>query len=186
MHPFRRSRGRFVASFAAEEAALLIDLLAQLAQLLGQRENESGSAEPDELVALTGIRPGPAAPPADPALARLLPDFVTGDGELSAGLRQLREPGIVAVKLQAVGIMVDDIPTSGGRVSLTDAAANQWLTTLNDLRLVLGVRIDVTEDSDPPASVQADPQGPAAAAFGIYQWLSYIQDSLVTALLGEL
>ena len=186
MRPFRLTRGRFVGSFSAEETGLLIDLLAQLAQLLGQRENESMSGQPDELVALTGMRPGPAVPPADPALARLLPDFVAGDGALSAGLRQLREPGIVAVKLHAVAVVVADLPVGGGRVSLTDAQAHQWSTTLNDLRLVLGVRLAITEDADVPEQVSADPQGPAAGLFAVYQWLSYAQDSLVAAMLDGL
>ena len=186
MRPFRRSRGRFVATLTTDEVALLIELLDSLDRLLRPRLDETGPDGSDELVALTGIHPGPATPPVDPALARLLPDFVAGDGELSAGLRQLREPRIVEGKLHAMAVVAGDLPTDGGRVSLTDAHAQQWSTTLNDLRLVLGVRLDVTEDTDPPEPVRADPRGPAARLFAVYQWLSYVQDSLVAAMLDEL
>lgn len=180
MRPFRRSRGRFVAAFVEPEVLLLTSLLDQLRELLAGRRAE---APTDDLVALTGITVAPPSPPADPALQRLFPDFVVDDGDTAAALRTLHEPEILAAKDRAVVDVLDMLPAGGGTVHLTREQTGAWLTALNDLRLVIGVRLGVTEDDEVPPAVAADPQGPAAASFDVYRWLTVAQDSLVVALL---
>ena len=49
---------------------------------------------------------------------------------------------------------------------------------LNDTRLTLGSRLDMTEDShDALASLPED--DPRAGLFHVYDWLTYLQDTLV-------
>jgi len=60
--------------------------------------------------------------------------------------------------------------------------ATAWITALNDVRLALGVRLEITEDEVPPPGIE-DPESAEAAMYATYRWLSAVQDSLVTALM---
>jgi hypothetical protein len=53
---------------------------------------------------------------------------------------------------------------------------------LNDLRLVLGTRLDVTEEMD----FDLDPSDPSAAELAVYAYLSWLQEQLVEALAAGL
>ncbi|GAA1999239.1 DUF2017 domain-containing protein [Nakamurella flavida] len=177
MRPFRRRLGRYFASFTAEEASLVSDLVDQVRQLLAGRRAQ---APDDPLVAMTGMVVGSSRPPEDPAVARLLPDFSTDDAELSSALRVLREPELIALKDGAAVALLDSLPRGGGTVRLDEDAAQSWIGALNDVRLALGVRMDLTDDGPPPGA--DDPQSPEAAMYATYRWLSAVQDSLVTAM----
>jgi uncharacterized protein DUF2017 len=65
---------------------------------------------------------------------------------------------------------------------LTPEQAEAWLTGLNALRLVLGTRIDVTEDEPP----HIDPRDPQAHETAVYLYLSWLQEQLVEAMAGAL
>lgn len=159
------------------EATLIADLVDQVRQLLAGRRDERPQ---DPLAQLTGLVVGPADAPEDPALARLLPDFHAEDPELSAGLRQLREPGLIEAKDAAARTLLDTLPLGGGTVRLDREQATAWMTALNDVRLAMSERLQITDDDEPPA-VRADPDGPAAAMYATYRWLSAVLDSLVVA-----
>lgn len=179
MRPFHRRFGRYTGWLEPAEAALIADLVDQLRQLLASRRSETPV---DPLVAMTGMTLGPATPPKDPAVARLLPDFHAEDAELSAGLRVLHEPELIAVKEAAAVALLDSLPRGGGQVRLDEETAGSWIAALNDVRLALGVRLDITEDNALPPGAD-DPESAEAAMFHTYRWLSAVQDSLVTALL---
>jgi hypothetical protein len=179
MRMFVRRFGRYTAVFERQEATLIADLVDQVRQLLAGRRAESSA---DPLARMTGMLLAPGTPPADPVLARLLPDFHANDAELAAGIRILREPDLIALKDASAVALLDSLPRGGGAVHLDADTAQAWITTLNDIRLSLGVRLDITGD-DYELPVQADPQGMQAAIFATYRWLSMVQDSLVTALL---
>ena len=141
-----------------------------------------GDVPKDPLVELTGLTVGPSDPPRDPALARLLPDFHAADADLSAGMRALHEPDLIAAKDANAVALLDSLPRGGGTVRLDDATAQAWLSALNDVRLALGVRLEITDDDAEPAGVTDDPDGQTAAMYHTYRWLSAVQDSLVSAL----
>ena len=69
----------------------------------------------------------------------------------------------------------------GGLVCL---AAQLWLSheRQNDLRLVLGTRLDVSEDDDP----WVDPDDPDAGALIAYGYLGELLEASVRALTGSL
>ncbi len=183
MIPFHRRFGKYAATFESTEARLIADLVDQVRHLLAERRAETPA---DPLAALTGMTVGPPTPPEDPAVARLLPDFHAEDHELSSGLRVLHEPEVIAMKDAAAVRLLDTLPRGGGTVRLDQESAEAWMRALNDVRLALGVRLEITEDDmeRPPLDDDTDPSDdPIAAMFATYRWLSAVQDSLVTAMM---
>jgi hypothetical protein len=179
MRLFTRRFGRYTAVFEPAEATLISDLVDQVRQMLAGRRAEAST---DPLAQVTGMVMAPASAPADPALARLLPDFHASDAEFAAGMRMLHEPDLIALKDASAVKLLDSLPRGGGTVHLDAQDAQAWVATLNDVRLALGIRLEITDDDyEPPAD--ADPEGMEMAIFATYRWLSAVQDSLVTALM---
>ncbi len=184
---------RFRSALAAHEATLLKNLVGSMIGLLDERES---SAPSDELEEITGIKTGNAQPPADPTLRRLLPDFHKPEGEeveldplealdpqaadsLNAALRSLHEPEIIDAKRVAAQQLLDTLPESGGRFELTEEDANAWIAAVNDIRLSLGVMLDVGPEG--PSRLPAD--HPLSAHLDVYQWLTVLQEYLVLVLM---
>lgn len=178
---------RFRSSLASHEAALLKNLATAMIGLLDERESASPA---DELEEITGIKTGNAEPPKDPTLRRLLPDFYRPDDDaepseaadsLNAALRSLHEPGIVDAKRVAAQQLLSTVPDGGGRFELTEDDANCWIAAVNDIRLTLGVMLEVGPDG--PERLPAD--HPLAVHFDVYQWLTVLQEYLVLVLMGS-
>jgi hypothetical protein len=197
---FRRTAGgQIVAGFDAVEAQVLHIYVRQVRELL-QPEDEDPGQPVDPLEELTGLHTGPGpARPIDPALARLLPDAygpggATGDdGEPeepeetdernSAEFRRLTERELRTGKMADADALIGAVPDSGGKVVLDEEQAQQWLRALNDVRLSLGTRLGVSEDaSDDFDRLPND--DPRSAAYEVYVWLSVLQESLLSALVG--
>jgi hypothetical protein len=170
----RGSRVRLVATLEPQEAAVLLGLVGEVRRMLAGRADENPA---DELAVLTGMRTGPSTKPEDHVLARLLPDFSTDDEDLSAGMRSLHEPELIDAKDGAAQVILETLTPAGGKVELTPAQADAWLTALNDIRLALGTALDVSEDMPD----QLPPDDPRGAHLGVYQWLTFVQDALVQA-----
>jgi hypothetical protein len=178
---------RFRSSLAAHEAALLKSLVSAMIGLLDERESSSPA---DELEEITGIKTGNTQPPGDPTLGRLLPDFYRSNDDdslgvdaadsLNAALRSLHEPEIIDAKRVAAQQLLDTVPENGGRFELTEDSANAWIAAVNDIRLTLGVMLEIRPEGPdrPPAD------HPLAAHFDVYQWLTVLQEYLVLALMG--
>ena len=178
---------RFRSALAVHEAALLKNLGTALIGLLDERESSSPS---DELEEITGIKTGNSAPPNDATLRRLLPDFYKSDDgdpladssdSLNAALRNLHEPQIIEAKRVAAQQLLDTIPDDGGRFELTEEAANAWISSVNDIRLTLGVMLEIGPHG--PDRLPAD--HPLATHFDVYQWLTVLQEYLVLVLMGR-
>jgi hypothetical protein len=71
-----------------------------------------------------------------------------------------------------------------GRYELMLSAeqAEAWLAVINDARLALGARLEVTEDMDLSG---LDPDDPDTAPFAVYWWLGVLEESLVDVLSGS-
>jgi hypothetical protein len=191
MELFRPTRGGGArARFAATEASLLRDLVGQVMTLIApdapDRPVPAPAADVADLEALLG-QPGPdgSAPPPetpeDPVLARLLPDGYRDDPEAAGEFRKYTESALRSAKHEAARQMLDTLPEAGGRIQLTNEQAQAWLKALNDVRLALGVRLDVTEDyEDQWSRLAAD--DPRWTAYEVYTWLGAVQESLVQAL----
>jgi hypothetical protein len=123
----------------------------------------------------------PPEAPVDPVLARLLPDAYQDDPEAAGEFRKYTESSLREAKKYFAQTMLETLPLKGGRVKLTADQARDWLRALNDVRLMFGVRLEVTEDfEDQLASL--DPKDPRIAAFEVYGWLGAVQESLVRAI----
>jgi Domain of unknown function (DUF2017) len=181
---FRAASGGATARFARAQAAILRDLVGQVAELIAEdtaapAENLDGGIAAD-LDAELGLSDS-AEPPDDPVLARLLPDAYRDDPEASAEFRRYTEQGLRSEKAAAAATVLATLPAAGGRVRLTEQEAQAWLRALNDVRLALGTRLGVTEDFDTGAAGLL-PDDPRAAFVWVYQWLALLQESLVDAL----
>jgi hypothetical protein len=206
---FRRSAGGATARFAAAQAAIIRSLVSQVSELVGGEDMlqaATGTAGPAATGTADPAAAGTADPaaagddqalramaaqfsvaeaaelPDDPILARLLPDAYADDAKASGEFRRYTEIGLRSGKIAAAQTVLDTLPVSGGRVRLSAADAQAWLRALNDVRLSLGVVLGVTDDFDDTVrNLPAD--DPRAAYIGVYQWLAYLQESLVEALL---
>ena len=150
------------------------DVLDDLDRLLAEAEAQT-AAEADA---------GPAATPRlpeDPVLARLLPDAYADDPRAAAEFRKYTESSLREAKKYFGQTLLDTLPPRGGRVRLTGDQARDWLRTLNDVRLMFGVRLEVTEDFEEQLAALT-PGDPKIAAFEVYGWLGAVQESLVQAL----
>ena len=175
---FKRKRpDRVTADVDRLEAALLTTLASDLLTLLGGDDD----AEQDPLVALVGFTDGDVRTPDDPALARLLPDAYADDDAAAAEFRRFTEQDLRGGKRANAGAVIASLAPyldDGGRLVLDRDEVDAWLGTLNDLRLVLAVRLDVTEETD------LDPPGddPHAQALQVYGWLGWLQESLLSCI----
>ncbi|TMK55023.1 MAG: DUF2017 family protein [Actinobacteria bacterium] len=96
-------------------------------------------------------------------------------------------PELIRQRLEALDALtrtLDGVEERRGRmkVILTAEQVDAWLAVLNDARLTLGVRLNITEDFEP---VALDPANEEAAAYAAYAWLTYLEDEMVQALIGE-
>jgi hypothetical protein len=123
----------------------------------------------------------PAAPPDDPVLARLFPDGYGDDPEAAGEFRRYTEPGLRSGKVAAARTVLATLPGTGGRVRLSPGDAEAWLRSLNDVRLALGVLLGITEDYERELG-DVDPADPRSAYLQVYDWLTYLQETLVRAL----
>jgi hypothetical protein len=123
----------------------------------------------------------PPATPRDPVLARLLPDGYQDDPEAAGEFRRYTESSLREAKKYFALTLLETLPPSGGKIKLTGDQARDWLRALNDIRLMFGVRLEVTEDFEEQLAA-LDPKDPRVAAFEVYGWLGAVQESLVRAL----
>ena len=112
--------------------------------------------------------------PDDPALRRLFPE-AHDDPESEEQYRSLVRDQLVTGREKAVAVVRDTLEKD----TLDADEADAWLRALNDLRLVLGTRLDVTEDLDYEDFDLNEPRGRDLAVYGYLTWL---QEQLVEAL----
>jgi hypothetical protein len=114
--------------------------------------------------------------PADPALQRLFPPAFVDDPERSAEFAHMVHDDLLAQRMAAVDTMERTIDAD--RLSEDEVAA--WLAAINDVRLMLGVRLDVTEASTP---LDFEDDDERAASYGVYVFLSWLEEDVVAALM---
>jgi hypothetical protein len=112
--------------------------------------------------------------PGDPSLRRLFPPAYDDEDDERA-YRDLMGGELLDGRRAALELIADTVD----RDRLTAEEADTWLRALNDLRLVLGTRLDVQEDTFSTEPDLSDPRGHALA---VYAYLSWIQEQLIEAL----
>ena len=113
-----------------------------------------------------------------PALRRLFPPAYVEDEEKEAGFRALARDELLEARLAAL----DEVDAALADPRLDADRASSFLRSCNALRLVLGTRLDVSEDDD----VRVDPDDPDAPAWALYYFLSSLVGEMVEALARDL
>lgn len=116
-------------------------------------------------------------PGEDDAVDRLFPEAYPEDPERQAEFRLLAHDQLLESHLGALAVLEETADAD----HLDEDQLLAWMRALNNIRLVLGVRLGVTEDRDEwPRS----PGDPRAAAFAMYDYLTYLQGEIIEALSG--
>ena len=144
----RRRDGSWELSLGGDERELLADLARQLTELL-------------------------ADDPADEALQRLLPPAYPDDVDLEAEWQVFKVGELRNAHAEHLAVL----ETTATRTRLSEDEVRSWMQALNSLRLVLGTRLDVSEDDD-----DFDPADPEAPVRALYEFLGMLLDATVTAL----
>lgn len=148
--------------------------LVDLQELLGPEPDV-----PDHpLDALAATLDEPPNRPADPVLARLLPDAVLDDPEASAEFRRFSQDTLLTRKRQDAATLAGLLDPPSAETVLDGATARSVLGALNDLRLMLGTRLAITEEG--PAEAVDD-----LVAYSTYDLLTALQYELVEVLAGD-
>lgn len=182
--------GRVIATFTGFEADLLRSLASQLVELL-RNERAVVADVGDPLEAMLDFS-GPTTEPEDPVLRRLFPTAYPDDEEAAAEFRRFTEGTLRDGKAAAASSIIDSLedaglpPTleEGGLmidVELSPGEAETWLRSLTDVRLALATRLGVEED-DEDYWLSLPDDDPRAQAHDIYDWVGYLQETLVAAL----
>jgi len=148
----RRSRdGTFQLKLTNEERELVASLAEQLRELLLSDQPEG--------------------------VERLFPPGYSNDEERQTEYQLITHDELLEKRLASVDVLEQTVT----QTSLTEEQLTAWMGAINDLRLVLGTRLDVTEEMERVAL--DDPRAPALA---VYQYLTYLLSEIVTALSGTL
>jgi hypothetical protein len=114
------------------------------------------------------------AAPEDPSLRRLFPPAYDDEADETEYRRLMRDE-LLGGRRRALQVLEE----TAGRDRLNAGEAQAWLTALNDLRLVLGTRLAVTEETFLDG---LDPDDPRAPELALYAYLSWLQEQLVEAI----
>lgn len=181
-------KGDLSVALSNDELHILINLVEQLLELLGER-NFTHHYQSDDpfaqlMAASIGNLESRIEQPEDPVLHRLLPNAYA-DPESAAEFRKYTESSLRLVKQthlmylreQLVFPVDHELPKAD--IAVTDPT--QWLIAINDLRLALAVRLGIKNDSfaEYEKMKDSDRQKPL---FAVYFWLGSIQESLISHL----
>jgi len=185
----RRRRGGAVATFTGFEADLIRSLAGQLVELL-RNEMAVPQTSDDPLERLLDFS-GPTTEPDDPVLARLFPTAYPNDEEAAGEFRRFTEGSLRDTKAGSAAAIIEKLeeaglPTELGEdglvvdVELGPAEALTWLKSFTDIRLALATRLGV-EEGDEDYWLALPDEDPRAHVYDIYQWVGYLQETLVEA-----
>ena len=174
MSSVKRRGPHVIVQLDAGERSILAALLGAVRTLLAPDDENVGDADP--LAAVVGMTQTPVGMPDDPVLLRLLPDAY-GDPEQSAEFRRLTDSELRTGKTAAIDRVLADLESE--RIELDiDEGVGMWLQAVNDVRLMLGTRLDVTEDWGETV-VELPTDDPRLTLYAFYDWPSVLQETLV-------
>jgi hypothetical protein len=186
----RRSR-LVIANFTGFEADLLRSLASQLVELL-RNESAVPREDQDPFEAMMDFS-GPTTEPEDPVLARLFPTAYPADEEAAAEFRRFTEGALRDGKAAAACSIIDTLEEAGLPEQLTvdgllidveldEPTAETWLRSFTDVRLALASRLGI-EEGDEQFWYDLPDEDPRSQAHDIYEWVGYLQETLVDALM---
>lgn len=203
---FLREGDRIVALLDQTERAVISGLMEQTRVLLSPEVESTGDAWGD-LVASMGVSLGHehaehddrasaaggepyADAERDPALDRLLPAGHRGDDAVATEFRRLTEEGLRQRKSGNLDVAVERLTAAhDDRLELDERQATAFVMALTDVRLLLGERLGIRTEEDADALYASlahlDEDDPAGYAVAWYDFLTWLQETLTSALMGE-
>lgn len=176
----RHGENEYQASFSESEREVLINLSEQLIELLSERVDQ---AHEDPLAAMVGITVHDT-PPEDEVLLRLLPNAYADDHAASEFRRYTESTLREKKRAHAMAIRSNIINAGENAVDLDHEGAMAWLGGINDIRLALGVRLKIEDNSQEHLEL-LKPDDPLRAVYAVYTWLGWLQESLIQALMDD-
>jgi hypothetical protein len=182
------------------EISIIRSLAVQLLELIGPGPAEDAPGDPlAELFA-----DGPSEPPSDPVLRRLFPDAYTDPGQAPASAREAEERRAYSAEfrrytendlragkrdnalavVRSLDALAAEAAGEGGAVlRLSAQESRRWLGALNDLRLAIGARLEITDEDDTDLLYRLPDEDPRKPMVMAYLWLGGLQETLVSTLL---
>ncbi|MEU5110569.1 DUF2017 domain-containing protein [Streptomyces longwoodensis] len=182
------------------EISIIRSLAVQLLELIGPGPAEDAGDDPlAEMFA-----EGPSEPPSDPVLRRLFPDAYTDPVEPPATSRQAEEHQAYSAEfrrytendlragkrdnalavVRTLDALASEAAGEGGAVlKLTPEESRRWLGALNDLRLAIGSRLDISDEDDTDLLFRLPDEDPRKPMVMAYLWLGGLQETLVNTLM---
>ena len=181
------------------EISIIRSLAVQLLELIGP--GPAGDAPDDPLAEL--FAEGPSEPPADPVLRRLFPDAYSDpegapqakeaeeqkaysaefrrytENDLRAGKRE----NALAVVRTLDALSAESAGEGGAVLKLSTEESQRWLGALNDLRLAIGSRLEITDEDDTDLLYRLPDEDPRKPMVMAYLWLGGLQETLVATLM---
>lgn len=152
---FSKRRKHIVGSLREEEVQLIRRIVGEYRELLATESNT------------------------DPVHKRLFPSASLDDKEVERDFREMSELSLLEEKLEAARMVEVTLEGEGPwERKLTGDESDAWLKLLTDLRLVLGVRLAVTEET---METPVDASNPEQWPMAVLHYLGGLQESLVEA-----
>ena len=114
-------------------------------------------------------------PSSDPAVARLFPPAYEDDPLRNLEFETNLGGSPRAGKLEAI----DTVERTANATALTEDELLAWVGVVNDLRLVLGTRIEITEEAE---EEDFPPDDPRHETYRDYQFLGYLLHEMLEAM----
>jgi hypothetical protein len=147
MRVSRRRDGTFTVKLPDAERELVVGLVGQLRELLVADDA--------------------------PGLERLFPPAYANDEQREQEYRSLVHDELLEKRLAAL----DVVESTARQSQLDEDELTAWMGAINDVRLVLGTILDVSEDMD-----DIESSDPRAGSFAVYGYLTHLLAQIVNAL----
>jgi len=170
----------YIAHFADSEKEALLNLCEQIIELLAERHDHGHE---DPLAAMVGIT-SHDSPPDDEVLHRLLPNAYADHVDASEFRRYTESTLRQKKQAHAMSMRIHLKSSDNGEVDLDHDNANAWLGGINDIRLALGVRLKVENNSHEELELLS-PDDPLRGVYAVYRWLGWLQETLLAALIDD-
>lgn len=195
---------RLVAILDETERAVVAGLCTQVGSLVAPTQATKGdSADPFEAIVAglgdlsSDTEPGAEVPDRafgldedrDPALDRLFPTGNREDEQEAAEFRRFTEEGLRRRKHDNLTTTIETLEAAEeDRWVVTRGQAPAVLVALTDVRLVMGERLGLRTDEDgarlEEIAEELEPDDPTVFALSVYDFLTWLQESLTQALTG--
>jgi hypothetical protein len=111
----------------------------------------------------------------DPVLDRLYPVAYPDDEDRETEYRLLVRDELRSSHEAALAALEE----SADAERLDEEQLQAWMRAVNEVRLVIGTRLDVTEEGHERPT---EPDDPRSSAFAVYDYLTWLQGTIVEAL----